>query len=84
MPEKIIAFTQPLPSGTALALGTTKTSVAKFWVGVGALQKKGDTYMPYIFSPKQLEAKHFVKEKVMVQGLRDKNFQTIRVISDTK
>jgi hypothetical protein len=83
-PDKILAFTQPLPSGAALAIGTTKTSVAKFWTGVGALQKISDGYMQYILSPKQLSNTHITKEKIQIDGLSGKNFHTINIYHPTK
>lgn len=79
--DKIITFSQPFTSGTALAIGTTKTSIVRFWVGVGVLKKAGDSYIQYIFSPKQLESSTFTKENISIDGLNGKNFKTIRVIS---
>jgi len=78
-PDKIIAFTQPLPSGTALIVGTTKDSIAKFWVGVGALKPREDSYRQIILSPKQLSMTKFDWEDVDL-GLRGKNFKKIRVL----
>ncbi len=83
-PDKILAFTQPLPSGIALAVGTTKTSIVKFWVGVGVLKKEEDSYKQYVFSPKQLETNTFTKENIAIEGLNGKNFKTIRVAADTQ
>lgn len=80
-PDKILTFTQPLPNGMFLALGTTKTSIAKFWVGVGALEKKGDSYMPYILTPHQIETRHWEKEPITISRLSGQNFHSIRVIS---
>lgn len=79
-PNKILAFTQPLPSGTTISVGTTKSSVAKFWVGVGALKKRADSYKEIILSPSQLASAHCVWEDVAVDGLDGKNFKRIRVI----
>ena len=80
-PDKILAFTQPLPSGSTVSVGTAKTSIAKHWVGVGALKKLGKGYREYIFSPTQLQKREFIKETLEIDGLPGKNFQSIRVFS---
>lgn len=80
-PDKIITFSQPFTSGTALAIGTTKTSIVRFWVGVGVLKKLGDSYVQYILSPKQLKASTFTKEDVEIDGLDGKNFKSIRILT---
>ncbi|HSH56148.1 MAG TPA: hypothetical protein VK983_04995 [Candidatus Limnocylindrales bacterium] len=79
-PEKIMAFTQPLPTGTTISVGTTRSSVMKFWVGVGVLQSKGDNYSQIILSPSQLEKSKYSFENVTVDGLNGKNFKHIRVL----
>jgi hypothetical protein len=78
-PEKIMAFTQPLPSGSTISVGTTKSSIMKFWVGVGVLQPKGDSYSQVILSPSQLEKTQFDFEDTHIEGLKGKNFKRIRV-----
>ncbi len=80
-PEKIRAFTVPLPSGMTISVGATKDSIAKYWVGVGALKPKDDTYRQLILSPSQLEKATFKWEKVNIPGLKGKNFSKIRVLS---
>lgn len=79
-PDKILVFSQPLPSGTTISLGTTKSSIAKFWVGIGALKMAGDSYKEVILSPKQLERADYDWQKVHIDGLDGQNFQKIRVI----
>ena len=79
-PEKVMAFTQPLPSGTTISVGTTKSSIMKFWVGVGVLQPKADSYRQVILSPSQLEKTKFSFEDVQIDGLSGKNFKKVRVI----
>lgn len=76
--EKIMIAATPI--NNSLAVGTTKTSVMKFWVGAGVLEKKGGTYVENIFSPKQLASKNVTKEEVFIEGLKSKNFQTIKVV----
>ena len=80
-PEKIPVFCQNLSSGKFLALGTTKTSTAKFWVGVGALKKTADGYQEYVLSPSQITSSNLVKEEISIPGLDSKNFKTINLIS---
>ena len=80
-PEKIMAFTQPLPSGTTISVGTTKSSIMKFWIGVGALEKSGDSFRQLVLSPSQLEKINFSLQNVNIKHLPKKNFDNIRVIS---
>jgi len=47
-PDKIPVFNQPRASDMFLAVGTTKTSIAKFWIGVGALKQIGDGFIEYV------------------------------------
>lgn len=61
--DKILVFNQPLPLGTALSLGTTKSSIVKFWVGVGALKPANDVYKMLILSPSQLKSSVFEWKK---------------------
>ena len=79
-PDKILTFNQPLPSGTTISLGTTKSSIAKFWVGVGALQPNGDSYRSIILTPNQLSVSPFGWEDIDL-GLPGKNFKKIRVLN---
>lgn len=60
--------------------GSTKKSLAKFWVGVGALEQDGDKFKEIILTPKQLEAAKFVWENVHIPGLEGKNFSKVRVV----
>lgn len=78
-PEKIPVFCQPLASGKYLIVGTTKTSIAKFWVGVGALKRRGDEFIEYVLSPNQLETQKTTKEYTSITGLDSKNFSQIRI-----
>ena len=79
-PDKILTFNQPLPSGTTISLGTTKSSIAKFWVGVGALQPSGDSYKTVVLTPTQLNTSSFNWANVDL-GLPGKNFHKIRVLN---
>ena len=77
--DKILVFSQPLPSGSTISRGTTKSSIAKFWAGVGALKADGDSYKMLVLSPKQLANADCVFEDVNI-GLNGKNFKKVRVI----
>lgn len=63
-----------------IPIGTTKTSIAKFWVGVGVLKKDGESFKEYILSPKQLVSSEFIWEDVSIESLKGKNFHRIRVV----
>ncbi len=77
--ENISAFTVFFEPNV-IPIGTTKTSVAKFWVGVGALQKREDSFIETILSPSQLEKAQAAWEPVTIKGLEGKNFTQIRVV----
>ncbi len=78
--HKIIAFTQPFAPGIPLAVGSTKDTVAKYWVGIGALRPRDDTYRQYVLSPSQLKNSEFEWQSATFSGLTGKNFSQIRVI----
>lgn len=63
-----------------IATGSTRRSMAKFWVGVGALENSGDGYNQLVLSPKQLEKAEFEWEDVNIPGLEGKNFKRIRIV----
>ncbi|HEX7963307.1 MAG TPA: hypothetical protein VF466_01825 [Candidatus Saccharimonadales bacterium] len=81
MSSKIRVFTQPFSNGTCIAVGTTKDTIAKFWVGVGALKPLDGDFRQLVLSPKQLESAAFDWQNVALPGLKGKNFQRIRVLS---
>lgn len=64
-----------------IATGSTKKSLAKFWVGVGALERKKNSFNEIVLSPKQLAAADFKWEGVNIKGLQGKNFNRIRVLN---
>lgn len=78
--DKILVFPTPVKDGKVLAVGTTKTSVAKFWVGIGALKKLKDEYIEYILSPSQINKSEIKIEDIQIDGLSGKNFNKIKVI----
>jgi hypothetical protein len=77
-PNTIMVVNVALPG--ALALGTTKASVAKFWCGMGVLAKQGDGYIEKILSPKQIESAKITNEKVEIKGLTGKNFEQVGIV----
>jgi len=79
-PEKIMAFNQPLPSGTTISVGSTKDSIMKFWIGAGVLKPKEDSFRQIILSPGQLKKTDFKWENISI-GLSGKNFKKIRVLN---
>ena len=77
-PDKIMVITRPIDN--SIAVGTTKTSVVKFWIGVGALKKRGDSFIETVLSPEQIEAVSSEVEPIKISGLEDENFNNIRIV----
>jgi len=79
-PAKI--WTCPTYYSDSIVTGSTKRSFAKFWAGVGALQKEGDSFAELVLTPKQLEAAKFDWEDIEIEGLSEigKNFHKIRIL----
>ena len=76
--DKIEVFTKA--GDNYIAVGTTKTSVVKFWVGVGTLKRLNDGFIEYILSPAQLASSQFTWEQVSFDGLSGKNFNNFNKI----
>ncbi|MGD9638902.1 MAG: hypothetical protein AB7U85_07565 [Alphaproteobacteria bacterium] len=51
--DSILVFCSSIPE--ALAIGSSKTSVTKFWTGTGVLQKNENSYIPRILSPSNFQ-----------------------------
>ena len=77
--ENITAFTVFFESNV-IPIGSTKTSIVRFWVGVGVLQKRDNSFIENIFSISQLEKASPVWQAVTIDGLDGKNFKRIRVV----
>jgi hypothetical protein len=77
--DKILVFPTSVKDGKVIAVGTTKTSVAKFWVGVGVLKKNEDKYIEYILSPSQIDKNEITIEDINIDGLSGKNFSKIKI-----
>jgi len=67
-------------SDTRLFVGSTKDSIVKYWIGVGALRMKGEGFIPIVLSPNQLAKAKFSIQDVEIKGLDAKNFRKIRVL----
>lgn len=73
--EKIVIFPVTIPN--AVAIGCTKTSVTKFWTGLGVLENT-DNFLPRIVSPQQWEfAKNAEYSVQMSRLIPLKNFREI-------
>ncbi len=81
MSSKIRAFNQPFTNGTCIAVGSTKDSIVKFWVGVGVLKPRKESYRQLVLSPSQLKQAEYNFRDIHINGLNGKNFSKIRVLS---
>ena len=77
--ENITAFSTFFEPNV-IPIGSTKTSIVRFWVGVGVLQKKDDSLIENILSITQFENADFIWEPTNIKGLEGKNFSKIRVL----
>lgn len=75
-----IIWTCPTYYEDSIVTGSTKSSFAKFWAGVGALRPKGETFEELVLTPKQLESAEFDWEAVAINGLEGKNFKKVRLL----
>lgn len=79
-PETICVFSVPI-GGNSIGVGTTKTSIAKFWVGVGALQRTKDGgYIETVLSPTQLERAVCTYEDVRIPEVVGQEWEQVRVV----
>jgi hypothetical protein len=75
-----MAFPTLFARNNVIAVGTTKASIVKFWVGAGALQRRDDAFIETILSPSQLQNAKTEWQPLSVHGLKGKNFSKIRVV----
>lgn len=75
--QKIMVLNTPVRG--VIAIGTTKSSVAKFWCGLGVLEKRGQDYFEKILSPKQLLVTKIKMQKIKIDGLDGSNFREIGI-----
>jgi len=78
--DTIFAFCMRLRGDKCVSIGTTKTSVAKFWVGVGALKPEADRFREYVLSPSQLETAKFNEVPISISSLTGRNFRRIKIL----
>jgi hypothetical protein len=76
--DKIVIFTTVIPN--AIAIGTTKSSVTKYWTGFGILDTNGVGFSDRIISPTQLENLDGQRFELVPINFTDMhNFRDIRV-----
>jgi hypothetical protein len=78
--DKIVLFTTVVPN--TIAIGTTKSTITKFWTGFGALQKDSDSFRSCILSPKQLQSLDSKKYRTIDHPIAEislANFNNIRL-----
>jgi hypothetical protein len=76
--DKIVIFTTVIPN--AIAIGTTKSSVTKYWTGFGILENTSDGFRDRVISPTQLDAlqgKRYTTATIDIFDLQ--NFKNIRI-----
>lgn len=79
--QKIMVLNTPVRG--VIAIGTTKSSVAKFWCGLGVLEKRGEDYFEKILSPKQLAVTKIEMKKIKIDGLNGSNFRELGIVSSS-
>lgn len=75
-----MVWTCPTYYDDSIVTGSTKRSIAKFWAGVGALERNGQSFAELVLTPKQLASAQFIWEDVHFDGLNGKNFSKVRVL----
>lgn len=86
MPGKILAMPHHYNGCVdRIFLGSTKDSIVKYWIGIGALRMSDDEFSPTVLSPQQLETTKYSVYTIDMKnpyltGL--KNFNTIRVLDN--
>lgn len=81
-PERIIVFPAPLSHENCIPVGSTRASIAKFWVGVGALRQRGGGFVETVLTPSQAAAARFDWVPVAIPGLPQRNFSRLRILTD--
>lgn len=81
-PERILVFPARLDTENCIPIGSTRASVAKFWVGVGALEKRKDSFVERVLSPAQAAAAQFDWAPVSIDGLSGRNFRRLRILRE--
>jgi hypothetical protein len=77
-PDLILLFTKSAP--IFIGIGSTKTSIAKYWVGTGVLEKDENKYYERVLTPSQYETiKNQPHEIIKTKLVKGKNFSEIWV-----
>ncbi len=79
-PDRISLSPTDYEDSNSIITGSTKRSYAKFWAGVGALEKSENGFNELVLTPKQLESATFGWQEVALAGLSGKNFSKVRVL----
>lgn len=84
MPGKILAMPHHYNGCVdRIFLGSTKDSIVKYWIGIGALRMSNDGFSPTVLSPQQLGTTKYSVYKIDMKNpylTELKNFNTIRVL----
>jgi len=76
--DKVCLFTNPAP--IFIAIGSTKTSVTKYWTGYGVLEYRNGKFYDRVLSPSQFEQlKNIQHDKVKTELINLSNFKEIWV-----
>ncbi|MBD3363514.1 L-tyrosine/L-tryptophan isonitrile synthase family protein [Candidatus Dojkabacteria bacterium] len=79
--NKVVLFTTPISN--AIAIGTSKSSITKFWTGTGILEKRNGDYKDRILSPQQIKAlEKLEKEALKIDLIPLKNFNKITIVKE--
>jgi len=77
-PDKILVFTKG--NAMFIGIGSTKASIAKYWVGFGVLEKQSLTYLPIVLTPSQYEKAMKEKhERISTNVISLTNFSEVLV-----
>lgn len=80
-PAMISIFTTQFPS--VVAVGTTKTSIVKFWIGTGVLEERDGEYFDRILSPGQIvKLRNHAFKQADINLLPLKNFSKIKIYKE--
>lgn len=77
--DNILLFTKG--SKDFIGIGSTKGSIAKYWVGFGVLEQRKESYLPIILTPSQYEkAMAHEYQKVTIDLINQPNFSQIVIL----
>ena len=78
--DKIVLFSNKIPN--AIDIGSTSVSKAKFWAGIGVIEKVEDRYFERIMSPTQWYANKAKAVFIDTSLLSGTNFKSIPVFNE--